>query len=412
MAGLRAIGAAAVAMLVFPTASHAAVVQLRLGNQYDASAAELVVTALPGETNRLSLLRRPDGTVEVGDAGAPLYPGPNCIGGGNRVECAVPLTSELSVAVSAGDGDDEVSLEGLTGYTSGGVTAGGGDDIVLGGPGADGLTGNAGDDRLAGGAGDDEFLGGAGADVVRGGSGLDTAGYWNQEKPVSVTLDDRPDDGADGEGDDVGLDVENVVGGDGADRLQGSSGANRLEGRNGDDHVLAGAGDDTLVADSLSGGRLDGGPGRDVFVPGTRSRVDARDGEVDRVRCDSGLARPLRADAVDLLRGCVPEADIQRYRAPVTASGRVTLRIRCQAIGQPCRFEVEIRHGGHRFARETLRVEAPRETKYVRLNARGRQLVGQSVRQRVSLRYRSVRTAPPRSKGRRSTTSLLLERSP
>jgi Ca2+-binding RTX toxin-like protein len=410
MAGLRAIGAVAVVTLVLPATSDAAVVQLHLGNQYDASAASLVVTALPGETNRLSLLRRADGIVEIRDAGAPLYPGSNCTGGGNQVDCAVPLSSTLTVSASAGDGADHVSLESLGRYSYGTVSAGSGEDVVLGGPGHDNLNGSAGNDQLAGGGGNDEFLGGTGADLLRGGPGVDTADYRGHRAPVSVTLDDRPDDGSTGEGDDVGLDVENVRDGRGADRLLGSDGPNTLESDDGADHLSGGAGDDTLIGGYSTASRLTGGPGQDLVMPGRRNTVDVRDGEVDRVRCESGLARPLRADAVDVLKSCVPIARIPAAKARVRGSGRVQLHIRCRAIDQACRLQLELRRADQTLARASLRIDAGRHTRSLTLNARGRLLVARAERLRVNLRLRTVRTAPARSMSPSYTTPLVLER--
>jgi len=87
---------------------------------------------------------------------------------------------------------------------------------------------------------------------------------------------------------------DRLVGGEEGDRLLGRRGRDRLIGRGGDDCLFGGGG-----ADSLSGGAgedlLKGGSGRD--------RINARDGERDRVRCGKGRDR-AKVDAVDSVKGC------------------------------------------------------------------------------------------------------------
>jgi hypothetical protein len=289
------------------------------------------------------------------------------------------------------------------------VTAGSGDDVLLGGPRRDELRGDGGADRVAGAAGRDQLWGSPGADALAGGAGVDSAIYQEREAPVSVTLDGRADDGEAGEGDDVGLDVENVIGGFGDDSLRGSAVANRLEGGEGDNDLDGGGGDDVLDDYLGDGGRLVGGPGRDRLVPGSNAEVMVRDGEADRVRCD-GLARPLRADAIDTLRLCVPPLEILAFNARVTASGRVRVPVRCDAIDQPCRLRAEIRHGGETLARATLRLRPLRQTASLRLNARGRRLVQRHPRLDAILRTQLFRTRPAPSVSRRVDQPFTLER--
>ena len=85
----------------------------------------------------------------------------------------------------------------------------------------DSLYGREGDDRLNGGAGIDSVDGGAGADDIRGGSGSDDAVSYGASNGVTVTLDDRANDGAPGERDNVHRDIEDLYGGPGSGPLKG-----------------------------------------------------------------------------------------------------------------------------------------------------------------------------------------------
>ncbi len=178
-------------------------------------------------------------------------------------------------------------------------------DVLNGGGGADSLTGRAGHDRLSGGDGSDSLWPGAGADVMeggagadqfipdaggdgrdefRGGPGRDAAAYYPRTGTLTISLDNRANDGLAGERDNIRSDVEIVYGGGGADTLTGSSQSNVLDGGAGGDVVNGGGDDDTLYggfdagADTLRGGAgndllfsgdgpdvLDGGPGEDEF---------------------------------------------------------------------------------------------------------------------------------------------------
>lgn len=135
------------------------------------------------------------------------------------------------------DGDDE-------------LLGGGGNDVLHGGPGENQLTGDEGDDRLVGGPAMDIMNGGSGHDLLRGGGG----GDWLA--------------GGDGE--------DEILGGAGDDRLTGGSQADRLSGGGGHDRLFGGSGDDALDGglqhDQLSGeagdDELDGGTGDDVIDGG------------------------------------------------------------------------------------------------------------------------------------------------
>jgi hypothetical protein len=149
----------------------------------------------------------------------------------------------------------------------------------------DEIYGRAGDDRIGGGGGNDDLDGGPGADDMHGGPGNDAASYPPTGTGVDVTLDDRPNDGAPGEGDNVHSDVEAVYGGNGDDHLVGDAAANTLDGGGGEDTIVGGHGLDGLY----------GGAGRD--------KVEARDGELDVVDCGPGMDR-AELDLEDEARRC------------------------------------------------------------------------------------------------------------
>jgi hypothetical protein len=160
-----------------------------------------------------------------------------------------------------------------------------GPDTLTGTPGADALYGGAGDDRLDGLAGIDDLDGGPGADDLHGGAGQDAVSYGGRAEAVTVTLDDKPDDGAAGERDDVHRDIEDIYGGDGDDTLTGSSGANTIDGGPANDTIVGGKGTDGLY----------GGPGDDA--------IDSKDGTVDTVDCGPG-SDIVDADRADNVKNC------------------------------------------------------------------------------------------------------------
>jgi Ca2+-binding RTX toxin-like protein len=147
---------------------------------------------------------------------------------------------------AAGEGDTiDTDVENLHGGA-------GEDQLRAGGSGAL-LVGAAGDDLLQGGPGDDTLDGGQGDDLMVGGPGKD-ADYSERQAAVTVSSDDRADDGEADEYDDVSSDVEDLIGGSDDDLLVGNAGDGLLDGGPGDDDLDGGAGADQLV----------GGPGADA----------------------------------------------------------------------------------------------------------------------------------------------------
>jgi hypothetical protein len=215
---------------------------------------------------------------------------------------------------TGGDGADEVDDPTCTGSV---IDMGAGNDRALGsgqiegGPGNDVLRGGAGNDTLNGGPGNDLLIGGPGADAMHGGSGVDTASFEDKtaSQPVTVTLNNQPDDGQSG-GDNA--DTENVIGGDGGDTITGDGGSNILQGGDGGDVIDGGGGLDFI----------DGGPGND--------RILARDGQQDRITCGDGNDAAV-VDAFDSVDGCetidssrelMPDVDGDGVPAPADCQDR------------------------------------------------------------------------------------------
>jgi hypothetical protein len=145
---------------------------------------------------------------------------------------------------------------------------------------------------ISAGAGDDTIVGGNGPDDVHGGDGDDTVDYSRRATAVHVSLNDVADDGdptanaGAGEGDNVHSDVENIIGGAGGDALVGTGGPNTISGGAGADTITGGGGADALY----------GGEGNDV--------INAVDGTIDRVDCGDGTQDIATTDSIDTVAGC------------------------------------------------------------------------------------------------------------
>lgn len=206
-----------------------------------------------------------------------------------------------SVSVSAGDGNDT-----LIGGSGADLLAGdGGADSLTGGAGADTLDGGAGNDTLTGGAGNDSLSGGTGSDyfVIGSNDGVDTiiggddnydtdiigfgttagapgvsvtfsgsergsysfvgggAGSFSQIEAITGT------DGADTIDASASVAAVTLTGGAGDDVLTGGSGADHFNGNAGNDTVSGGAGNDTLNGDT-GNDVLIGGAGDDWLLGG------------------------------------------------------------------------------------------------------------------------------------------------
>jgi Ca2+-binding RTX toxin-like protein len=131
------------------------------------------------------------------------------------------------------------------------ITAGDGDDTLIGSSASNQLNGENGNDSLSGDNGNDTLWGGQGNDVLRGDSGADTAVFGNANNSVDLNISLQET----GEGLDTLIGIENILGGNGNDTLTGSSGNNLLNGNLGNDVLNGGLGGDTLL----------GGEGNDLI---------------------------------------------------------------------------------------------------------------------------------------------------
>ena len=202
----------------------------------------LVLSAEPGEANRIDVTALVDDEIEVSDAGAPLEPGAGCRTEGLSVRCR-HRGELIDSRIELGDGDDV---------------------LVLSGPGFR-VDGGAGDDHLKLLDGVATFDGGPGADRMEAAAGKTaTVDYSQREGALAVTIGDGANDGEPGEGDDVGPGIISVRGGRGDDAIAAGQDLSALSGGPGDDRLIGGP-----ARDGLSGGAGDdvvsGGPGDDSF---------------------------------------------------------------------------------------------------------------------------------------------------
>jgi hypothetical protein len=279
----------------------------------------MTFTGAPGATNVVALSDGPNVTIEITGADTIVGQPPNCLpggdpsreqtctevtrvivnaGGGNDDVRGTNLTGGVIVVLLGGDGNDTLyggpsadSVEGGAGNDT--IVGDSGADTLRGGAGNDGVAGNAGNDTIDGGDDDDVLDGDAGADVLDGGAGIDDLILDDVRPNVDVSLDDAPNDGAPGEGDNV-IDVEDVtvsaVSG-GAANITGDAGANVLNVDGGNGTITGGDGADLLV----------GGPANDT--------IHARDGWPDRVSCGAGSDVAL-ADTLDTVSPSCENAQV------------------------------------------------------------------------------------------------------
>jgi Ca2+-binding RTX toxin-like protein len=255
--------------------------------------------------------------------------------------------------LNAGDGDDTVDGNGGNDRETGGsgvdtMAGGAGNDDMDGGPGADDMRGadsahagadgadtihgGEGTDQLSGEDGNDTLDGGGDADVMSGGAGKDRVDYGAQQAAVTVTIDDKADDGSVGEHDDVASDIEDVRGGNFDTTVTGNVVNNELTGGSGEDYVDGAGGSDTIT----------GGKAPDIL----RSRGD---GTADSVDCGPSKYDFVIADPNDAVKPSCEEVDVGN-RKPV--SGR---RIVVQPAGTSF---VKLNHV-HRFVPLSDRVGLP-----------------------------------------------------
>lgn len=246
--------------------------------------------------------------------------GPGCAAGFVGVDCATGTALPV-VSIRLGASDDRFAI--LTNPSAPGqkvtIDAGPGDDQVTKNQTVALVDLGPGDDTVEPDDGGTFPPAASPGDVIRGGAGNDTADYSGALDPIRVILDGKPNDGREGEHDNLGVDIENVIGSELGGNLIGSNRPNHLVGR-------------------AAARRIVGAGGRDL-LEGTGS-IDALDGRGgDRVNC-FGMADTVFADAGDIV-----SHDCARIRwAPKIASprlvhraGRVRALLACPAASKsPC----------------------------------------------------------------------------
>ena len=386
MAGARFAGLlTALACLALPAGAGAATVSVQGPSQeFLPDLYTLTVAAAPGEANAVSVslvgADSVNATWAITDAGAAPDAGAGCTAAGpGRVDCTVPKSrlpsgcgrvgctdygQGLVISLDLGDGDDSVDLSSLPADGDGGGVV---SSDIRGGIGADTLTGSPLIDIVDPGTGADTVVTGTDRDTVSAAAGApdgpdridlgagpdDAISYEAATGPVSITVDDGPNDGASGEGDEVsGAEIitggpgDDVIaastvagvspisgsatvirGGGGADRITGgpgpdaidgdpsdgtAAGADVIDGAGGDDLIRGYSGGDRLVggrdADTVDGGaggdRISGGAGPDQLAgAGGGDTLLAAGGGRDGVSCGGGKD-DARVDRRDKVSGC------------------------------------------------------------------------------------------------------------
>ncbi|HEV2531510.1 NF038122 family metalloprotease [Phenylobacterium sp.] len=167
------------------------------------------------------------------------------------------------------------------------ITAGAGDDTVVGRDSQNYLRGEDGNDSIQGGAAFDDINGNVGNDTIHGGEGDDwVVGGKNDDVLFG-------DDGNDIVYGNLGNDT--CVGGWGNDLIRGGQGDDSLSGGEGDDWLSGDRGNDTIT----------GGAGADTFHTfngaGLDVVTDFNSAEGDRVQLDPGTTFTLRQAGADTI---------------------------------------------------------------------------------------------------------------
>jgi Ca2+-binding RTX toxin-like protein len=247
--------------------------------------------AAPGQQNRLTITKFPQGDYLIDDV-VPLTIGGECTGlsSDNTVAYCAQQPKPLQLIIRLGDRNDTAELGiGVEGEAL--IEGGGGDDTIKAGAtdprepySQNRLFGQDGDDTLIGGPGRDALVGGLGADFMSGGAGSDVVSYRGILLHIAANLTGgAADDGFPGERDNIASDVETLIGGDGPDTLAGNDGPNTIRGGPGDDTINGIGGDDTIYGEEGSDAVFGGG-GDDVidgrfYGPGPGPGNDQVDGD-------------------------------------------------------------------------------------------------------------------------------------
>lgn len=234
---------------------------------------EVHYTADPGEANRF-VAEDSDSGIHLHDSGAIIHwssgPQSECTATLHDVYCQGPA-DEFGLDVRLGDGADTFANH------SSAVP------LVHLGPG---------DDKAVGGGAGYVVDGGLGADDLHGAPAPrwppfngQAVVYWNSKRRVTVTADNKANDGARGEHDNVHSDVHEVDGSANGDTIRGFAaesgygGNDLLQGSRHRDTLYGGPGNDVLV----------GRGGRDTLMDDRGNNIfRARDHSVDHISCGTG----------------------------------------------------------------------------------------------------------------------------
>ena len=244
---------------------------------------------------------------------ASLFTGPVTVTAGAGNDTVIGSDNDDQIF---GDGDNDSLLGGQGNDTVNGgadddeVFGGEGDDFVLGGAGSDTVDGENGNDDIRGQAGDDLLVGGQGNDTIDGGDGTDSL---SESGNVDFTLTDVSLVGA-GNDQLANLEHVDIAGGFSANSIDASafSGNVILRGFGGADTLIAGSGNDILIGysgqDSLVGNSGDdtllGSAGSDILVGGDgNDRLRGQGGSRDQLFGGSGNDELDGGAGSDTLRG-------------------------------------------------------------------------------------------------------------
>jgi Ca2+-binding RTX toxin-like protein len=184
----------------------------------------------------------------------------------NGTDTGFAIAGRNFINVTAGDGNDTVTIDaslgaGRTSFVTGGI----GNDTLNGGLGADNLNGGAGADSYSGGDGSDNITIDGDDTTVVGGNGYDQvlAAAGSAGLNLVLTAGAAVEYISGSANDDVINAAASTVsvfifGGDGNDTITGGTLGDQLQGGNGNDTLNGGDGNDTLLgqagADSFDGG--------------------------------------------------------------------------------------------------------------------------------------------------------------
>lgn len=185
--------------------------------------------------------------------------------------------TQIAASIKGSAGNDTIT----GGSKNDTIFGGDGDDRISGGDGIDEISGGLGNDTLLGNKGNDILNGGDatiskpdGADVFSGGPGNDQADYRARTQNMTITMnDDKANDAAPSERDNVLSDVENLFSGSGNDKITGNAAANLLVGGDGDDSLEGLDGNDKLLP-GKGHDRVSGSKGFNLYAMADNSRDD------------------------------------------------------------------------------------------------------------------------------------------